>query len=220
MSGGGGGGGGAVQAQTALNNDYQRYEEERRQKVIDNKAAIDNAFKAANRDEVYQAYGQDVQSLALNKLNENKADTDRQLKFKLARAGLLGSSADADARSDVLRKYSDQLNQARTSGDRAFQDLRRDDLRDKSNLYNLATSSSEAPNLAQLATSEFNANSRQRETDSYLQGIGNLFEGVAGGVEFQRNQQNEQERSARDEEILRSYFSNNSETTGSTQRIG
>jgi hypothetical protein len=202
-----------------IGDSYRRFQEERGNQIRSTQSAIDEAFNRSNRGATYDLHKDNVTALALRKLNESKEDADRTLRFKLARAGLFGGSADADSRAELLENYAEGLNKSRTAGTRASRDLQSDDLREKAALYALAQGGSDSPGLAQMMALQLQANADTRTAEPYLQGIGGLLEGIGTGLEY-KYKQGTPRGSERDEDVLRSWFSSSPGASGTTTRIG
>jgi hypothetical protein len=146
-----------------------------------------NAFKAESyeywapgdpansRDALYQQHRDAV-------YNINKLDVDRQAteaerfnRFGLARAGLLGGSADIDSNADLNRRTNEGLMRAGGVADQAAADLKVSDERTRSNLISMAQSGIDTGSAASLALNGLKANADSVVSQRAGASIGGLF---------------------------------------------
>lgn len=112
----------------------------------------------------------------------NKLEVDRQFteaergnRFGLARAGLLGGSADIDSNADLSRRTNEGLMRSRGVADQAAADLQAADERTRSNLISMAQSGIDTGSAATLALQGLKANADSVASQRAGASIGGLF---------------------------------------------
>jgi hypothetical protein len=170
---GGGGGGGDPSA-------YARESEARRQaQIAAATGAINNVFNNPSREQAYSQHANTVLERNMLELAEDKADADRQLRFALARSGLTGGTAQADAAARLGQNYDQNVLQANQYAQEQAANLRRADQEAKSRLVSQAQSGLDASTAAQLANSNTQNNLRLAANQNNLASLGDLLAGVA-----------------------------------------
>lgn len=124
----------------------------------------------------------------------NKRDIDQQYdiaerdnRFGLARAGLMGGSADVDSNALLQRKTNDGLIKAGGIADNAAADLRMADESTRGNLINMAQSGVDTGTLTNSALNTLSANAQGANAARTGATIGNLFDNLGGAYLY--NQQ-------------------------------
>jgi len=135
-------------------------------------------MRNAVREPVYGQVRDDVYGLQANRLNENREDTLRQLRFGLARTGLSGGSADVSAQGLEQRQFGRALMDANQSAQSAADEVRANDERTRLNLISQMRAGLDAGNATQNALSQMtnNVNAAKGATqyaavDSYAQAM-------------------------------------------------
>ena len=139
-------------------------------------AALNQLF--GGRDPLYGQVRDDVYGLQANRLNENREDTLRKLRFGLARTGLTGGSADVSAQGMEQREFGRALMDASQSAQSAADEVRANDERTRLNLISQMRAGLDAGNATQnaLAQMQNNVNEARGRTnyaavDSYAQAM-------------------------------------------------
>jgi hypothetical protein len=91
---------------------------------------------AAGRETLYKKIGDDAKATALLDLNKDRADTERELGFMLARQGLSGGSRDIDVNRDILDTNQQGILKATNLGLQIANDARSNDDKTRVNLIN------------------------------------------------------------------------------------
>lgn len=131
-------------------------------------AALNN--RAEDREKLYTKIGDDATNVAMRDLNKDRAVTERDLGFMLARAGLTGGSRDVDVNRDILDTYQQGVLKAANTGTQIGNNARSADDQTRVSLVNAVTGGLDAgsalqqsyegmANNARAAQDEANANS-------------------------------------------------------------
>lgn len=151
----------------------------------DHQAELDAAIKGINdlfatdkRSPVYQQVYDDVYGLQSSRLNENREDTLRKLRFGLARTGLTGGSAAVGAHGTEQREFGRALSDASNVAQGASDEVRSNDERTRLNLIAQMRSGLDSADATQSALTQMadNANAarsglRYDALDSYMGAI-------------------------------------------------
>lgn len=155
----------------------QQAEAQRQAAIRATQGAVNNVFDSPERAADIADYVGALREFHTADLDKQKANTDRQLKFALARGGLTGGSVQVDKQHEVAQDYTKGLltvdQKARGAGaalESADQDAR-------ARLISLATSGLDATTGAQMAASSMRANLEGGRSAAQLQGIGDAFGG-------------------------------------------
>ncbi len=110
------------------------------------------------RTPIYNQVRDDVYGLQANRLNENREDTLRKLRFGLARTGLTGGSADISAQGMEQRQFGRALMDASQSAQSAADEVRANDERTRLNLISQMRAGLDAGNATQNALAQMTNN--------------------------------------------------------------
>jgi hypothetical protein len=132
----------------------------------------------SERTPIYDRVRDDVYGLQANRLNENREDTLRKLRFGLARTGLTGGSADVSAQGLEQREFGRALMDASNTAQSAADEVRANDERTRLNLISQMRSGLDAGNATQNALSQMASNvdaakgaTNYAAVDSYAQAM-------------------------------------------------
>ncbi len=103
----------------------------------------------------------------------------RTNRFGLARAGLMGGSADIDSQSELIRRNNKGLQRSAGLGEGAGADLRNADERTRQNLTSMAKTVMDTGQVAQLALSGIESNAKNAAAQRAGATIGDLFSNLA-----------------------------------------
>lgn len=120
-----------------------------------------------HRDAVYDVNRMDV--------DRQRLEAERANRFALARAGLLGGSANIDSVADMDRRTNEGLMRAGGIADQAAADLMANDERTRASLISLAQSGIDVGTAASQALNGLAANAAQARSDTAGATVGDLF---------------------------------------------
>jgi len=164
----GGGGGDAVREAEAL-------EEERRREIAAAQRRVEEIFGSPEREADILGVEDATRAFLQTDLDRKKADTDRNLKFSLARSRLSKGSVDVDLNSrladDFLRGIFEVERRAKTAGST----LRSQDALSKSGLFSQILGGLDSTLAADQANSALSQNVNQTRNSALQQGVGNFF---------------------------------------------
>ncbi len=115
-------------------------------------------MRNAVREPVYGQVRDDIYGLQSNRLNENREDTLRKLRFGLARTGLTGGSADVSAQGMEQRQFGRALMDASQSAQAAADEVRANDERTRLNLISQMRAGLDSGNATQNALAQMSSN--------------------------------------------------------------
>jgi len=180
------------------NNDAQR-EAERSER--ERQAAIASGTGAVNRifdDPARQGQIGDVlnatRTFYMDDLNRQKADTDRQTKFAMARGGLAGGSASRDIGKRVGEDFVRGVTEAERKTQGVGANLRLQDQESKSNLLAMVRSGLDMTTAQSQAAASMRNNLDAGRAQSTADGLGNMF-GQFSDI-YKRSQENKAKRDA------------------------
>lgn len=154
----------------------RRDEQARLAKITQTQGAINGVFndprRAADISDFVNAtrdfYGQD--------LDKQKANTDRQLKFALARGGLTGGSTQVDQQRHLGEDYTNGLLQVDRKARGAGAELEAADQDARARLISLATSGLDSTTAAQQAAASMRSSLEAGKSAAQMQGLGDVFQ--------------------------------------------
>lgn len=165
--GGGGGDGGAAQRKT---------DEEARVAAaiatINDSMGVENGDTQASKDAfaqrqgLYSTISQDATNKAKVDLDKERAITERNLGFDIARSGLSGGSRDIDANRDVLDTYQQGVLRAGEMGNTASTNARAADDKTRVRLIDSVRTGLDSGSAVNQAYSEMRNNSSQALNDA------------------------------------------------------
>lgn len=157
----------------AASDEAARVEAERKRQVKSSTAAIDRAFagRGSQLDEFAAALRADFREDA----TRQKADSDRNLKFGLARGGLTGGSVAADAGKRQGREFQEGLLKGERGVQGSIADLLSADEASKRNLIALAQGGADITTSANNAASALRANIAGARSSGLANDLGDIF---------------------------------------------
>jgi len=158
----------------------QRSEDDRRAQIANTTENINRIFDAPERQKQVGDYVNAIRTQYTDDANRQRAVADRNLRFSLARSGLAGGSADADARRGLGEEFARGTLQAEDKAQRAGADLRAQDEQQRNNLIGLAQSGLDATTAAQRANAAVADSAQRARSASIGDGLGDIFVNTAG----------------------------------------
>ena len=150
--------------------------------------AVNKVFDSPERAADIERAMSGMRELNMGELNHNKANTDRQLKFALARNGQTGGSTQVDQN----REFSDQYGRALLGVERGVQgfgaNIRSADQDARARLISLATQGLDATTGARQAADAMRINLASGQTDQNMASIANAFSGFNDFLKSSREQ--------------------------------
>lgn len=172
----------------------QQAEAERQAKIAATQSAVNAVFNSPERAaDIADAVAANREYLT-NDLNEKKADADRQLKFALARGGLLGGSVQNDKQQVLGQDYSKGLLDVQRRSAAMGADLESADQQSRANLISLATSGLDTTTASQMAASALRSNLESGKSAAQLQSMSDAFSNL--GDYFKDSKEAQQRRAA------------------------
>lgn len=169
----------------------ERNEKERQAQIAESTGRINSIFTDPRRTGQYDKLAQDTTAYMTEDLNRQKADTDRALKFSLARSGQTGGSVMADQTKNVGQTYLRGVLEAQRRGAAAGADLRSADEQARANLLLAAQSGTDATTATSQGLSQLQSNLDTARAGANAQGMGDMFSQFS---DFYRKSQDEAAR--------------------------
>jgi len=164
------GGGGNDAAKQA-----QRAEEQRQRNIQDSTAKVNAVFNDPSRTAQYDQLARDTTAFYRTDLDRQKAQTDRSLKFALARSGQIGGSVQADQNRKVGEDYLKGVIEATRRGSAAGADLRAQDETSRANLIGMAQNGLDATTAASNAAAALRSNLQSGQATATANSFGDAF---------------------------------------------
>jgi hypothetical protein len=140
-----------------------------------NVAKINDLFAPGKRDPIYKSIYDNSYGLQSSRLDENRQDTLRKLRFGLARSGLTGGSAQVDAQGLEQRAFGRALADASSAAQGQADEVRANDEKTRLNLIAQMRAGLDSADATQSALAQMadNANAARAQTrydalDSYM----------------------------------------------------
>jgi len=171
MGGGGGGDGGAAAA--------LQQERERQARIKAATDAINQTFNDGGRESLYTDQRNAVFDLNRQDVDRQATEAERFNRFGLARAGLMGGSAQVDSLADINRRTNEGLMRAGGIADQAAADLRTADEQARANLIALAQSGIDTGTAASQSLNALRVNSANAASARAGATVGDLFNDMA-----------------------------------------
>lgn len=151
----------------------RRQEAERKRQVEEATRAIDRAYQG--REAQLADFVEALRSEFRTEAEKQKGRADRQLKFSLARGGLTGGSAAADAGTRLGEEFTEGLLQGERQAQDALARLRSADEASRSDLIRLAQGGADVSTAASQAARALQSNLEGARANSLVQGFGDIF---------------------------------------------
>lgn len=196
----GGGGGDASK-------EARRQEEERKAQVKAATAAIDRAY--SGRDTQLQEFVNALRAEYRTDADRQKQIADRQMKFALARGGLTGGSAAADAGTRLGEEYTKGVLQTERQAQDALSRLKSADEASRSDLIRLAQGGADVSTAASQAARALQSNLEGARAAGLVGGIGDIFQNTRN-LYVKQQEAAERRRGLRESDIYADPFSRGS----------
>lgn len=152
----------------------QRREDERRKKINDTISAIEAIFDKPDPNRL-ENIKNTTTAYYTPKLAEQREQGSRDLKFELARRGLIGGSAEVDALEQLQKREDEAREQIGSFATQAVDRAKALDNALKNNLIAQANAGGNQETLTSNALSGQLTNATQAQNEIKLQNLGNLF---------------------------------------------
>lgn len=160
----------------------ERNERERQAEIAQTTSRINDLFSDPSRTGQYDQLADATTDFYLGDLNRQKDNTDRNLKFALARSGQIGGSVQADKGQQVAEDYNRGVIESTRRGASAGADLRAADEQARSNLLAMAqggldatTASSQSANLLRNNLLAGKANAAAGQLGDFFGSVGDFY---------------------------------------------
>lgn len=142
-------------------------------------AQIQSAYGTPQRQAQYDQYGNNLKGYYTNQVNEQEAQNARNLKFAMARSGLTGGSASADANTQLGKDFSQGLIQASQQAQAGKAALQQSDINSENQLVSLAEQGNMTGSIPSEITAAQNTSLNAAQNYGGANAINNLFGGTA-----------------------------------------
>lgn len=164
-----------------------RQEQERRAAIAATQGRINQVFDNPQRAADIADFVDATRSYYGDDLNRQKADSDRELRFALARGGLFGGSTQRDQQQRMGEDYSRGLLRVDQMALGAGAELEAADQDARGRLIQLATSGLDATTAAQQAAASMRSNLQASRPEMRANMLGDAFGGVKGFADQARD---------------------------------
>ncbi|MDE2097520.1 MAG: hypothetical protein KGL39_09765 [Patescibacteria group bacterium] len=141
--------------------------------------SIQNAYGSPSRTAQYNQYGSNLLNYYTNQVNEQEGQNARQLKFAMARSGLTGGSAAADANTQLQKDYTQGLLDASRQAQAGKAALQQSDVNAENQLVSLAEQGDYTGALPSEITASQQASLNAAQNYGNANALNNLFKGTA-----------------------------------------
>lgn len=139
---------------------------------------INSIYSSPSRQQQYTDLQNAVTQRNLQSLNQQQTDANRNLNFAMARQGLTGGSADADASARQEQLYNQGVLNATQAGQQASSSLQAADQQSKNSLIGLAESGLSATDASNQALDALQANAQNAQSQATAQSVADAFGGL------------------------------------------
>jgi hypothetical protein len=172
----------------------QKAEEERQAGIKTAQSGINAAFDNPNRKLEIADYVKALGEYFTKDLNKQKGDTDRNLKFALARGGLTGGSTQVDQQRRVGEEHTKGLLDVQRRATGGGAELEQADADSRMRLISMASQGLDATTAASQSAAAMRSSLEAGKATSLAQGLGDSF-GVFKDF-YQKSQENAVRRRA------------------------
>lgn len=144
--------------------------------------AYDTSVRDANlaeRNKLYGTIQTDSESRLLDTLGKDRTRAERDVRFQLARQGLMGGSADVDQGRELLENFQEGSLEARNASTAASNDARASDENTRVNLINNIRSGMAESDAVSAAYAGLNNNATSARDNAMATNIGNFFDDIS-----------------------------------------
>jgi len=150
-------------------------ERERQAQIRGSVGRINEAFDNPNRQREIGDYLGATRQFYMNDLNRQKGETDRNLKFAMARSGQTGGKVAIDSAARVGQDYNRGVIESDRRAQSAAADLRSQDESSRLGLIQMAQSGLDATTGSSRALSALQNNLQAGRSTATAQGLGDAF---------------------------------------------
>lgn len=176
------GGGGSSRAADEAN----RMEQQRQAAIRGTQARVNQVFDSPQRAADIADFVGAMRDYYQQDLDRQKLDTDRQLRFAMARGGLLGGSVNVDTQKQFGEQYGRGLLDVERRAQGAGAELEAADQDARARLISLATSGLDATTAASQAAAALRTNLAAGKSTAQAQGLGDAFGNFAQFIKQSR----------------------------------
>ncbi len=148
---------------------------------------VDQIYGSPRRQADYNDFLGASRTYYTNELEKQKGVADRSLKFAMARSGLTGGSASADANRLLGQKYTQGILDADRLAQGAVADLRAADQNSRLNLISQVQSGLDVTSGAQQAAQALQGNLASGRSSMRASNLGDIFGGLAAVYDRSRD---------------------------------
>lgn len=152
-----------------------RMEQQRQASVSRTQQAVNQVFDSPQREADIADFMSAMRTLDTKDLDRQKAATDRNLRFALARNGQVGGSTQIDQQREFADEYARGALEVERKAQGAGAELRASDQESRARLISLATSGMNATTGAQQAASAMRSNIESSKANMAAAGLGDVF---------------------------------------------
>lgn len=142
----------------------------------------------ASRNELYGTVNTDIINLLSEDLNQQRTDAEREERFRLARQGLLGGSANIDTFDRILNEYGKASAGIADQAGRATTDLRMADEQSRLNLIDRVLAGENASAVLDRAATQLQQSAQDAVRQADINGMGSIFSTAADVNRYRYNQ--------------------------------
>lgn len=153
----------------------QQAEAQRQAQIDATTGAINSAYDSPQRAQQIQDFVQALRSYYGQDLDRQKAINDRELRFALARNGVIGGSTQLDQQRNAGEMFQRGVLDAEQRAQSAGAQLHGQDAQTRLNLLSMAQTGLDAGTAAQQAASAMQTSLQSGMGDAQAQGLGDIF---------------------------------------------
>lgn len=165
-----------------------RLEMERQANIARAQQRINTVFDNPAREGDIADFVSALRDYQLQDLDRQKADTDRDLRFAMARGGLTGGSVNRDTNKEFAEEYLRGRLNVENRAQGAGSQLRAQDQDARARLITLATAGLDATTAAQQAAAGLRSNLENARATGYGQQMGDQFATFGGFIKNRREE--------------------------------
>lgn len=178
-------------------NEANRAEANRQAKISETQARVNEVFASPTRAAEIEDTTGAVRDYYTTDLNKQKSNSDRNLKFALARGGLTGGSAQVDQQRVLGDEYAQGVLDVERLALGAGTELSAADQAAQQQLISLATTGLDATTAASQSAAAMQTNLEASKNNALAQGLGDVF-GQTKSFADQARDASERRRANRD----------------------
>jgi hypothetical protein len=133
----------------------------------------------AERERLYGTIRQDSEARLLDTLGQDRTRAERDVRFQLARQGLMGGSADVDQGRELLEQFQEGSLEARNASTASANDARAADENTRVNLINNIRSGMAESDAVSAAFAGLNNNATAARDSAMATNIGSFFDDIS-----------------------------------------